>query len=291
MTKPRKSALFTTAIAAAMMCTGACATEQPRAARSVHLYYGEAAEKCVSAEISIAVTSAQTNSYYMALGWDSGYCGLQQLQYAGRVFIFSVWDPGNPFDLSAREETVPEELRAKVLYSDPRVDVTRFDREGTGAKTMVGLNWQEGEKVSVKIDCEPDGTNRVIYTCSLKMNGSEWTKVAAISTIHTSKSGPYMTQLHSFVEDFWRTGVSATWMRRAEYSSLRTRSEGSEKWVDVTSAMFTADGTKSTNIDAGLTADGAFFLQTGGDTENSHTPLWGVMTLPGAEPPKKPILP
>lgn len=277
------------ALGAALLCAFAtCAADEKsadaqddaalakRQARSVHLLYAPQAPQPESAMITVTVTQAQTNSYYMALGWGAGYCGLQDY-HGQRIFIFSVWEPSNPFDFKAREADVKSDIRARPVFMAENVVSSRFEYEGTGMKTISNICWKEGEPVSIRIDSEPDGDDRMIFTAFIKLRGSDWSKVAAISTICRDPAKRCVGGIYSFVEDFWRNGWSSTVSRRAEYRDVKTRSKGGD-WVTATHATFTADSTPSDNIDAGPTGDGGFFLRTGGDTKNEHVKLWEKFT-------------
>lgn len=250
-----------------------------RQARSVHLFYAPLAKDADAARVSINVTEVQTNSYYMMLGWDNGYCGLQDI-HGQRAFIFSVWEPGDPFDFSAKEKDVPEEQRAKVLYAAPNVIITRFQHEGTGAKTIAGLNWEAGERITVKVEAKRDGEDRIAYSCYLRLVPSaEWLHFATISTLANDFRGALISNIYSFIEDFWRNGQSATVSRRAEYSQIATRSAETGLWMNAYAARFSADTTDSRAIDAGLAGDNAFFLATGGKTINDHAAVGDIIYL------------
>ena len=247
-----------------------------RQARSVHLYYADCPKTGVTSAVStVTVRKSYPGTYFAALVWDTGYCGIQDLMDGARVVIFSVWDPVDPFDFSARPETVQEDLRAKVLYADPLMDVARFGGEGSGARTMAGLAWKEGQPVTFKVDSEADGETRMKYTCSIKLgeDAGDWYKLATISTIRSKDRGLGITSLYSFVEDFRRNYESAKNDRRAEFSNILLFYDGN--WHKAQNAYFSADNTPSTNIDAGrIPETGAFFLATGGATTNATTQLW-----------------
>ena len=250
-----------------------------RQARSVHLFYAPLAKDADAARVTVNVTEVQTNSYYMMLGWDNGYCGLQDI-YGQRAFIFSVWEPGDPFDFAAKEKDVPEELRAKILYAAPNVSTTRFEHEGTGAKAISGINWTQGECLTVKVEAKRDGKDRIAYSCYLRLLPSaEWLHFATISTLANDFRGALISNIHSFVEDFWRNGYSATVSRRAEYSQIATRSAETGEWVKAYAARFSADSTDSRAIDAGVTDNDAFFLATGGKTINDHAAVGDIIYL------------
>lgn len=247
-----------------------------RQARSVHLVY-DAPNGDKAAEVmgTVVVTQTQTNSYYMALGWDCGYCGIQDKGAGGNILIFSVWDLSDPYDFTARQENAKAEDRAKLIYSAPNVNVARFGGEGTGIRTLTNIGWRVGEPVTIRLACADTNDNMTSYTCFYKMGDSkEWSKIAEVSTIKRGNRARGFTGLHSFVEDFWRNGYSATVTRRAEFSNIMYRMKGEDDWKAVKRAMFSADGNASMAIDAGRLPSGAMFLQTGGATTNVTTKLW-----------------
>ena len=244
-----------------------------RQARSVHLQWAAPAGDLTAVRGTVTVTQTQTNSYYMALGWATGYCGIQDLG-SRRILIFSVWEPSDPYDFSARQENVKEEIRAKVLYSAPGVQVSRFGGEGTGAKTMTEIGWEVGKGVTVEVACVDAGeTNRVAYTCSLREPDGSWRKLATISTLGSQTKLPGLGYVYSFVEDFWRNYRSAGLARRAEFTDFQVKTRGSEDWKPMRGATFTADDTPSMAIDAGR-AKGGFFLATGGAVTNATSKLF-----------------
>ena len=249
-----------------------------RQARSVHLIYSPGERNLSSIKGTVTVTETQTNSYFCLYGWDCGYCGIQDKGKQGKVLIFSVWDPVDPNDLTAKPENVKEELRAKVLYANPDANVARFGGEGTGARTMTPLDWKIGEPVTIRVDAELDGTNRTAYTCCYKdLKTGKWTKVATLSTLRYPGLAKDLDGIYSFIEDFGRNYKSAKVSRRAEFSHLAFKKTPDSEWHPITKAMFSADATPSLTIDAGRTETGAFFLQTGGDTKNTHTLLWSLV--------------
>lgn len=247
-----------------------------RQARSVHLAYAPNVKDAVAVRGSVTVTESQAQSYFCLFGWDCGYCGIQDLGQRGRVLIFSIWDPVDPFDFAAKPDDVKEELRAKVIYSAPFADVARFGGEGTGARTMAGFYWKENEPVSLQIDAAPDGTNRTAYTCQV-LTDKGWVKIATVSTMKYPGHAQGLNGLYSFVEDFGRNYASAKLSRRAEYHDLEIKATPDGEWKPITRAMFSADATPSDAIDAGRTENGNFFLMTGGKTKNNHAKLWTLV--------------
>ena len=160
--------------------------EAKRQARSVHLFWQGIQKDATEVVGSVKVTQDQTNSYYMVIGFDGGYMGIQNVG-GHHVGIFSIWDPvGHAFDFAAKPDDVAESLRAKVLYSAPNVSVSRFGGEGTGAKTMFGTNWEVGRDVYFRIKTEMDGADRIKFTGFIG-DGKKELKIATISRLSHGK--------------------------------------------------------------------------------------------------------
>ena len=248
-----------------------------RQARSVHLMYTQPQKTIYAARGTVTVTENQTNSYYMAIGWATGYCGIQDVG-GRRILIFSVWEPSDSTDLTARADAVEESIRAKVLYADEGVQVSRFGGEGTGAKTITDIGWKVGEGVTAEISWAPSpADHRTECRCRLRQIDGSWRTIAVISTLYNPAGQQGLGQIYSFVEDFWRNYTSATLSRRAEFSDFAVRTSVDGEWTPLAVAKFTADETPSPAIDAGRAANGAFFLQTGGATTNAHVQLKGLI--------------
>ena len=265
------SVIALTAAASAFAQWPSGEVEAQRQARSVHLRWGDIVKDATDVVGYVNVTESQTNSYYMVIGFDGGYMGIQNVN-GNHVGIFSIWDPvGHAFDFKAKPDDVVEGLRAKVLYSDPRVNVSRFGGEGTGAKTMFRYDWKTGSKLRFRITAEPDGNDRIKFAGYIG-EGKDEMKIATISRLSHGKK-PVVKGVYSFVEDFWRNGYSKTLVRRAEFTGFASRVSEKDGYTSATAARFTADGNKLTTIDAGPVKGGGF-LQTGGKTENKTVKLW-----------------
>lgn len=244
-----------------------------RQARSVHLVWrgdDPAAREIVG---TVTVRESQTCSYFMAIGFDGGYMGIQELREGRKVGIFSIWDPGSKgTEAEAKADDVADDRRAKVTYSDPCVMVDRFGGEGTGAKTMFEYAWKIDEPVAFRVVAESDGPDRTAYTGYIG-SGTNEMKIATISRQRHGQP-PAITFPYSFVEDFWRNGRSKRLVRRAEFTGFAARGLGAGATLKpFTAARFSADANTLGTIDAGPVPGGAF-LQTGGTTENKTVPLW-----------------
>lgn len=235
---------------------------QPRAARSVHLWYKAPDSTIFYNEVT--VEESYPGSYFCVCGFNHGYFGIQELTRNKRkVVIFSVWDPGK----QNNPNEVDPEKRVKVLYNGEGVKISRFGNEGTGGKSMFDYQWKIGETYRFLVKTTIQG-NKTTYAAYFYLNATDkWKHLASFQTI---TNGEYLKGYYSFIEDFYRNRISATKRRKARYGNGWVRTV-SDDWIALTRATFTADNTPTLNINAGL-VDDEFFLATGGDVKNV-TPL------------------
>ncbi len=251
------------------------------ACRSVHLGY--TAEAGTAFYVEATVRASAPGTYFCAVGFNSGYFGIQELASGKKLALFSVWDPTAGDD----PKTVPEEKRVKNLSKGEGVRVGRFGGEGTGGQSFFDFDWKAGDTYRFLVTCEPDGKDRVAFAGHLYLPAKkEWLHMITFSTLTEKKTlGGY----YSFVEDFKRDKVSTTKTRTAEYGNAWVKTAKSGEWKPVTEARFTADANPVLNVDAGLTKAGdRFFLSTGGDIENKTVKLRDKMTLPKDAMPELP---
>ncbi len=246
------------------------------ACRSVHLAYSSSGATAFTTEMT--PTSSAEGTYFMACGFSLGYFGIQELDRGKKVLIFSIWDPGDQNNPNA----VAADQRVKLLAKGPSTRVKRFGGEGTGGQSFVDLDWKLGQTYRFLVKASPDGDVRTAVAAYFQEPGDGgWTHVATFSTLTKTKR---LTGLYSFIEDFRRDRVSLTKPLRATFGNAWVvDAEGKPR--PLTKARFTADSNPALNIDAGV--EGAnFFLGTGGEIKNEHTPLRGLMERkPSPAPP------
>jgi CubicO group peptidase (beta-lactamase class C family) len=241
--------------------------EAVRAARSVHLWYmPSTGEKATGVQATVTVRDTVPGTYFCAACFNMGYCGFQEHFDGSRVFIFSVWDPGDPFDFSANPDAVGEERRVKCLFSKDGVRIRRFGGEGTGGQAMAPYPWKTGVPETVRITAEPDGASRVAFTAWVKRRGAgdEWERMATFSTLHGGK-GARIRHAAAFVEDFRRNFESARRTRRADFTDVCFFAGGIDSPRRVVNGVFSADNSPSRAVSA-EPAPGGWTLATGGDT-------------------------
>ena len=255
--------------------------QNPKACRSVHLWYSaDRRAKLVANAFynEITVQQSAPGTYFMACGFNMGYFGIQELANGKKVVLFSVWEPGQGNDPSA----TPEERRVKNISVGNNVRVKRFGGEGTGGQSFYDYDWQTDQVCRFAVFAKPNGRRTEFAGYFYVAEEGRWQHMATFSTL----TGRHMLSgLYSFVEDFRRNGQSASRNRRAQFGNGWIRDD-EQQWMPLTRARFTADQTPTLNIDSGI-SDDRFFLATGGDLENNHTPLnqWSQLKPHDRKPP------
>lgn len=243
-------------------------TNVPRAARSVHLaWQAPAGDLCYD---EMTVEQSVPGSYFMALGWDTGYFGIQEITTTNKVVIFSVWDETKGNDPNA----VRAEQRVEVLHQDPDVRIKRFGGEGTGGQCMWPFAWKLGQPYRFCVRAAVDG-DKTAYAAFFHLpDEKRWKHLA---TFRTLTKGSALKGYYSFIEDFRRDTKSAQETRRARFGNGWVTASGGE-WVALTRARFTGSSAtweSKDNIDGGLASKG-FYLATGGEIR-AATPLGSII--------------
>ena len=262
-------------------CAAVCAmaVNHPTAARSVHMRHSAPDAEWMYGEVT--VEKSVPGSYFAAICFSCGYCGIQELYDDKKVAIFSVWDPGDPFDFKAKPDNVDEKIRTKNLYAGEGVAISRFGGEGTGGKSMLPFDWKIGETYRFAIHSRQDGDYRTAFTGYLFRDGA-WFKIATFTTLQT-KGAHAIKGVYSFVEDFRRTEESRGQVRRARFTNFFAKPLAGE-WIAIENGRFTGDHNPIMTVDAEAVENG-FALTTGGDTENKNIKLMsGAKTKVGPRP-------
>ncbi|OWF51054.1 uncharacterized protein LOC110449697 [Mizuhopecten yessoensis] len=240
--------------------------EEPRAARSVHLWY-KVPKSATSAQNTVIVRRCQTGTYFCAINFRCGYMGIQELYDGKKVVIFSVWD-------NKKDDDPETDRQAKIMYQGDGVDIQRFGGEGTGLRCLLPYDWAIDEETSFRVKAEKDGLWTAYSGHYFDNRKNKWFHIATLKTL---TQGKLICNCAAFVEDFRRDGKSFHEKRKACFSKFQYLV--GDKWTDCVQATFTADNTPVSNINAGCEGDGRFFLETGGDTSNCDTPLKGTVRI------------
>lgn len=239
------------------------------ACRSVHLQWQ--APEGVAFYNEIIPDKSSDGTYFCVCGFNMGYYGIQELANGKKVLIFSVWDPGKQNDPNA----VEQEQRVKLLYQGEGVRIGRFGGEGTGGQSFFDYDWKVGETYRLLVTAKVEDKRTAFGAHFFLPEKKEWKHLVTFSTL---TAGKYLSGYYSFIEDFRRNRISATKVREARFGNGWVKTKDG-RWIALTRAQFTADRNPVTNINAGIVGD-RFLLVTGGDAQNTSTPLWQSMNGP-----------
>lgn len=217
-------------------------------------------------EITVPKGDDVIGSYFMANGFTEGYFGIQVNSENERRILFSVWSPYKTDD----PNSIPEEYKIRLLGKGPGVYTGEFGNEGSGGQSYLRYMWKAGNTYRFLLKGEPsenESTDFTAYFFAPELN--EWQLIASFSR---PKTKTYLKDLHSFLENFiTETGN----IKRRLYYSNQWVYNTNNKWVELKSAIFTADATalKGSRLDYYGGKDGArFFLQNCGFT-NDNLPI------------------
>ncbi|MCU0363362.1 MAG: DUF3472 domain-containing protein [Bacteroidales bacterium] len=229
---------------------------------SVHLRFdipqSEGNVEWFYSEITVPEGNDVIGSYFMANGFADGYFGIQVNSETERRILFSVWSPyktDNPGE-------IPEEYRIILLGKGEGVITGEFGNEGSGGQSYRVFPWKAGNTYRFLLRGHPSINNSTDYTAWFY--APETGKWELIAGFRRPKTNNYLRNLYSFLENFMpETGM----LPRKGYFSNQWVKTTEGKWIELTSAKFTADATarKEARLDySGGTEDGKFFLRNCG---------------------------
>ena len=242
-----------------------------RPAASCHLDYVMPDESETSRDWelrnTVTVTQSHRTTYFMAIGFGGGYSGIQEREpWMTKVAIFSLWHEGDN--------------KVELLDQGDSVRVSGFGGEGTGLRTLMDLDWAEGEPVEFIVRGREVGGAWEVW-CSLRHRGH---------THFLSKyrrPGPRVdpSQFYSFLEDWDRAQGASGHLeaRRAEFSSPSITFHDRGNTERVTEAYFTKvegglDAFASDKAIGGVVGQ-SFFLETGGSPGPGYMDNWTPLSL------------
>ncbi len=198
------------------------------------------------------------SSYYMVCGFGEGYFGMQNNSPQERKVLFSVW---SPYETDNAAE-IPDSLRVTLLKKGADVKVQDFGNEGSGGQSFMHYDWKAGERCRFLMGVKPDGQGNTVYTAYFFDNTEgKWRLVASFRRPNIST---WYTHAHSFLENF---NPAMGYINRKAYYGNQWARTTDGRWLPVTKARFTCDGTgrQGTRLDytGGVNGEG-FFLSMGG---------------------------
>jgi hypothetical protein len=227
---------------------------------SVHLKYTIPSSEITDfySEIKVPEGNDVIGSYFMANGFAEGYFGIQVNSLTERRILFSVWSPfatDNP-------ASIPAEYKITMLKKGNNVKSGEFGNEGAGGQSYLVYPWKAGTTYKFLLRGQPQLDNSTIYTAYFF--APEENKWLLIASFKRPSTNTYLTNLHSFLENFIPETGNQT--RMAIYGNPWVR-DIKGIWTPISSAKFTADQTarKRFRLDyAGGVKGNSFFLKNCG---------------------------
>jgi len=215
-------------------------------------------------------------------GDGNGYSGIQQSGTKQNLYIFSLWHPANN-----------QTITAPYIY--PGTVFQNFGNEGTGKQTLnTQLGWTVGQWYTLFLrrwDGEAGHTNVGFWVHKITEN--QWVHLVTID--YPVGSVYFRTKTASFLEDWQGTGQN---VRRFEMKNGYKRANNT--WIPFSKQLFftiTADtlpGKRSFKyknaFDAGV-SNGAYYMQTGGNTKTSKNCVSGSCDNIQVATPSRPAQP
>lgn len=209
-------------------------------------------------EVTVPLEQDPSGSYYMANGFAQGYFGIQVNSAMERRVLFSVWSPFETDD----PKSIPDDQKIILLKKGDQVRTGEFGNEGSGGQSYLIYPWKTGNTYKFITQIKPDGKGNTRYTAYFYTpDENRWMLIASFSRPHTDA---YYQRAHSFLECF---NPELGYLSRKAYYTNQWARTIHGKWINLTTAKFTADATAraKARIDYKGGAEGnKFFLQNGG---------------------------
>jgi hypothetical protein len=209
-------------------------------------------------EINVPEENDVLGSYFMANGFGQGYFGIQVNSEDERRVLFSVW---SPYDTNDPTE-IPKDQQIKLLKKGEGVYTGEFGNEGSGGQSYYKFMWKAGTSYKFLLKGTPTGNNFTDFTAwFFAPEVNNWKLIASFSR---PKTNTYLTNLYSFLENFYTQTGNIT--RLGNFANQWVYTANNE-WVEITKIKFTADATarKESRMDYSGGVDGnQFFLKNCG---------------------------
>jgi hypothetical protein len=228
---------------------------------SVHLSYN--VSKKINAswyynEVTIPKNNDVIGSYYMAIGFNEGYFGIQVNSETERRILFSVWSPSNTDD----PKSVPKSSQVQLLAKGNDVYTGEFGGEGSGGQSYLKYNWTAGTTYKFLVHGVPGADKTTTYTAYFcPSNGDKWQLIASFKRPLTQT---YLKGFYSFLENFAPEGGAIT---RSVLFDNQWVCNDKGNWIEINACRFTTDdtGNKKYRMDyAGGLSGNQFYLKNCG---------------------------
>jgi hypothetical protein len=241
---------------------------------SVHLWYTIPEElqnvEWFYTELLIPENEDVIGSYFMAVGFNGGYFGIQVNSETERRVLFSIWSPYKTDDPSE----IPEEYKVKVLKKGEGVYTGKFGNEGSGGQSYKVYDWKAGVTYGFFVGARPVGDGSTDYIAYFRDPNRETLQL--IAQFRRPKTDSYLKGIYSFLENF--RPEQGIYDRKGYYTNQWAYANGA--WHEINQAKFTADATarKKHRLDyTGGVDNDKFYLKNCGFI-NEHTEIGTIFT-------------
>jgi hypothetical protein len=222
-------------------------------------------------------------TYYMAIGFDGGYFGMQANSLTERRILFSVWDQIDLDYYKKIGRTPPKDSLVSLVDCAPYAQANSFGGEGTGGQSYVGRyrpdTWIEDTPVKFLLNVRRQTVQRedkngtkpaVLISAWYKAYEDEgWRYIATWCRPFVNT---YFDAFHSFLENYgWTNGHLA---RKAYYYHSFGRRVNDGQWVHFNRGTFgNTDGKEGQRVDIARGAapedPAKFYMLSGGYLPNA----------------------
>lgn len=220
-------------------------------------YKGEAEWSIIS--VCVPHEFDKEGSYYMALGFNGGYFGMQNNGRGRRQVLFSVWNSGEEND---DPNAVHHTQQTTVVSKGEGVTARDFGGEGSGKQSFRQVDWHADSTYTFLLNARNVKEGYTDFSAWFYDSVSrQW---LYLSTLRRPNTTTLLTGLHSFLENFDPLQGDKT--RKAYYFNGWVKPQNAD-WQPITKAYLTNDdtGNRGQRLDfAGSTEGERFYLMNGG---------------------------
>merc|ERR1719443_2261154 len=165
-------------------------------------------------------------SFFMGLGFDGGYFGIQEHNSsADRYVLFSIWDGADVVE---------------VIDVGRGVEAARFGLEGTGVNSHLRFPWEVNEPVELAVHADRQTDGSTIFAGYVHdPRSAEWRLLAKLRTRACGKSADgFFHHANSFLE-VWLPSTKCD-HRRARYGPVYFRRADGASWERSATTSFSA---------------------------------------------------
>lgn len=218
----------------------------------------------------VRVPNPTARTFYMAGGFDGGYCGIQQHDGEHQRILFSLWNHGQGTTPASTECVAPGCKGGSFSGEGKGVGVVCAIGHGNPEEETRLAKFLPGEKVTFVLRTYPQEGGMVKYVCMVHkaQSGSHeteepgWVHFATHVRHEGENSHGKLSNIYSFIESI---GVTP-FHRRATWGPAFYQKEEGDAWTAITSVSGQSQVAAGTpNVRLSLIGTGELEMATGGE--------------------------